>query len=349
MNVHGSYDARSGNPSGSNALAIIFRIVVPIVLHLVAVVITRLWPTSIIRHVNKSEPFDSVPTGFKVVDNPLSSARFGAALKPGPPPPRDASSGSSGASSTIHTAGYVSTALVDPMAPPPWQQQGQQQPRNPPWLQQADPASGLHLQHEVWRQMMLAQQAQLSQQQQLQQGMQGQMLSPQKQPFVVPAVPAAQLQQQGYAPWLGPQSRHFSPTLGGPQTSLRFDDRTMSFGDYPVAPLQPPVAATSPRIPAYQQMQQQGQGAMPSGQQAPAVVFSGQQKEQGGTPRVRARLNSSNSDTNSSPRIPAHLEQQQQQPQAAASMTARETLVTSFGDSPFNASSTLGRQRQRMR
>ena len=73
MNVHGVYDTRSGNPSGSNALAIIFRIVLPIVVHLGAVVVTRLWPTSVVKHVDRSEEFNDAPARFNVVNNPLST------------------------------------------------------------------------------------------------------------------------------------------------------------------------------------------------------------------------------------------------------------------------------------
>ncbi len=83
MHIAGQYDPRVGAGS-SNGLAVVFRIVMPIVLYVVAALITRIWPMRVVKHVSESEQFDWVNSGFRVVENPLhgGAASGGGGLQP---------------------------------------------------------------------------------------------------------------------------------------------------------------------------------------------------------------------------------------------------------------------------
>ena len=343
MNVHGTYDTRAGDPAGSNALAIVFRIVVPIVIHLAAVAVTRLWPTSVVKHVNKSEDFNDVPSGFSVVDNPLSNGALPGQLKAkGSPLP-------AGPMQSF----YVST-YMDPMAPPPWEQQQQQQrgggqqahPVNPPWIESAsgsaaDP-NGVHLQHEVWRQMMLAQQAQLSQQSNNQQQQQQKQAAAVTQPrpaghpagATAPASAAMGMhpmpQSSAASPPSQPRQRMQPEVPFVPQGPLRYHDPTTSFGDYP-------AAAPLPTVTRGYNPPPQGPGPAIK----PLVLGNGliASPRLSTSPRISAYIDPDLDPSRSVSRIPAYLgppEQQLQQPSTPRSARQqpeeeKETVVTAFG------------------
>ena len=335
MDVHGVYDARASDPSGSNALAIIFRIVIPILIHLGAVVVTRLWPTSVVRHVDRSEEFNDAPAGFNVVDNPLSNGV----------PPSLPSKGKAPSLFGPSQSFYVSTYL-DPSAPPPWERPGggQQQPVNPPWIEPstsgaADP-NGIHLQHEVWRQMMLAQQAQLTQKQQQQQQLQ----SPQPTQIGPAAAEssASPLAPTMREPHLAASPRSSQPTRQRMQAEvslppvgpLRYHDPTTSFGDYPDPTPPTPVAS-------------RGGGGHAAGMlPKPLVLGNGalvSSPRLSTSPRISAYLDPDLDPSRTVSRIPAYLgprQQQQQQEPSSPQPAARpvwkpeeqqETVVTAFG------------------
>ena len=338
MHVHGTYDTRTGDPSGSNALAIVFRIIVPIVVQVVAVLITRLWPTSVVRHVERSDPFNdgsaaaaATPPlrGYgNVIDNPLSRMpamasvsgrphKGGIGSRPGAYPGVLVSDDSS----------YIGTApAID--GPQPWQMSQQAQIQNPPWLQNpGGDGSGAQLRHEVWRQMMLTQQAELTRQQQQRQS-----------------------QRQRMGPWQTQQQQaagSFSSMLGQRQppppadptlSPLRFNDMAMSFGDFPT---EPGASVRQQGGPPNAALPGQRYRVSPPPAVSPLMVPAS-------APMISAAASAGDI---SSPRIPAYLEPPPPSTLQQAPPQSQETVVTSFGPpvTPFNASKSLGRSRQRMK
>ncbi|GAX79598.1 hypothetical protein CEUSTIGMA_g7039.t1 [Chlamydomonas eustigma] len=266
-----------------NTLNTVFRIVIPIVLHVAALLFSRLYPGTIIIHVKDSQPFDMVvENGITVVNNPL--AQLGG--RPG---------------LQEHQCGYIQSAANDAFVTyidttagggqkAPWRQ------APPPWLQPppgrgssaavaGDIGANLQLQHEVWRQLMEQQKAQLTRlrvpagtglpQQQaslpwLQQ--EKQQLPPLQDNSHYPsAEPGAKLQAstssaqqhqqqlQEQQARLRQQRMPSTVTSYPPQLPLQYDDRTSSFLSYPVGSVLPPHLQQgasddvnkSPRIPAY--------------------------------------------------------------------------------------------------